>query len=113
MNNTPSVHMTEAEGYYPEVEGGHWSPPHCVARDRVAVIIPFRDRQSHLPVLLKYLHLHQQKQLLEYTVFVVEQVCTTLISPIPLSRSGPLFGSRSISKPILQDQKVVPVMELG
>ncbi len=74
VNNTPGVSFSEAEFYYPDVEGGHWSPPHCVARDRVAVIIPFRDRESHLPVLLKYLHRHLQKQLIEYSVFVIEQV---------------------------------------
>lgn len=54
--------------------GGIWHPPDCVARQRVAVIIPYRDRAEHLAVLLIVLHTMLQRQLLHYTVFVVEQV---------------------------------------
>jgi len=54
--------------------GGSWAPASCVARHRVAVIIPFRDRQPHLRALLAILHPMLQRQLLHYTVFVVEQV---------------------------------------
>ena len=58
-----------------EVEpGGYWKPKDCYARDRVAIIIPFRDRQSHLNILLKYLHPFLQRQQIEYRIFVVEQV---------------------------------------
>jgi len=54
--------------------GGSWSPQSCTARHRVALIIPFRDRQLHLRTLLSVLHPMLQRQLLHYTVFVVEQV---------------------------------------
>jgi len=54
--------------------GGSWSPQSCIARHRVAVIIPFRDRQWHLRILLAILHPMLQRQMLHYTVFVVEQV---------------------------------------
>jgi len=54
--------------------GGSWNPQSCVARQRVAVIIPFRDRQLHLCTLLAVLHPMLQRQMLHYTVFVVEQV---------------------------------------
>ena len=54
--------------------GGHWQPSDCYARHRVAIIIPFRDRASHLSALLSYLHPLLQRQLLEYRIFVVEQV---------------------------------------
>jgi len=53
--------------------GGSWTPQSCVPRHRVAVIIPFRDRQSHLRTLLTVLHPMLQRQLLQYTIFVVEQ----------------------------------------
>ena len=62
--------------------GGSWAPPRerCVARQRVAVIVPFRDRHSHLVMLLGVLHPILQRQLLNYTVFVVEQVlCVVLM----------------------------------
>ena len=54
--------------------GGTFSPQHCAARQRVAVVIPFRDRHTHLSTLLPVLHGLMQRQQLHYTVFVVEQV---------------------------------------
>jgi len=54
--------------------GGSWTPQSCLARQRVAVIIPFRDRQLHLRILLTVLHPMLQRQMLHYTIFVVEQV---------------------------------------
>jgi len=54
--------------------GGSWTPESCVARQRVAIIIPFRDRQLHLRTLLTILHPMLQRQMLHYTIFVVEQV---------------------------------------
>lgn len=53
--------------------GGSWTPLSCTARQRVAVIIPFRDRQLHLRTLLALLHPMLQRQMLQYTIFVVEQ----------------------------------------
>jgi len=58
--------------------GGSWSPASCIARQRVAVIIPFRDRQQHLRTLLAVLHPMLQRQMLQYTVFVIEQVRAAL-----------------------------------
>ncbi len=69
--------FTQAEIIHnnPEVQaGGNWRPEHCMARHKVAVIIPYRDREEHLTILLYYLHPMLQKQQLDYTVFVVEQV---------------------------------------
>ena len=61
--------------------GGSWFPQTCVARHRVAIIIPFRDRQQHLRSLLGILHPMLQRQKLQYTIFVVEQVrCLSLQS---------------------------------
>ena len=54
--------------------GGHWKPSGCYSRDRIAIVIPFRDRQTHLNILLKYLHPLLQRQQIEYRIFVVEQV---------------------------------------
>ena len=58
--------------------GGEWKPAVCEARDQVAVIIPYRARPQHLPVLLKYLHPLLQRQLIHYRIFVVEQVTSHL-----------------------------------
>jgi hypothetical protein len=71
---------TEADlPHYDVSPGGHWSPHHCIARQRLAVIIPFRDREAHLPVLLQVLHPMLQRQQIDYTIFVVEQVSRTKV----------------------------------
>jgi beta-1,4-galactosyltransferase 1 len=54
--------------------GGLWKPTSCVARQRLAVIILYRDRENHPNVLLNVLHLVLQRQLLDYAIFVMEQV---------------------------------------
>lgn len=54
--------------------GGEYKPPHCESRHLVAIVIPFRDRASHLLTLLHHLHPILQRQLLHYKIFVVEQV---------------------------------------
>lgn len=70
----------------PDVErGGHFRPAHCAARSRVAVVVPYRDRKEHLPVLLKYLHPLLQRQQLEYRIFVVEQVSPVILVQIPVN----------------------------
>ena len=56
--------------------GGRWSPAECQARTRVAIIVPCRDREGHLKVFLAHMHPILQRQLLDYQIFVVEQVYT-------------------------------------
>ena len=51
--------------------GGNFKPLTCVARHKIAIVIPYRDREEHLAVLLAHIHPMLQKQQLDYTVFVV------------------------------------------
>ncbi|VDM84165.1 unnamed protein product [Strongylus vulgaris] len=53
--------------------GGHYIPKNCSAAHRVAVIIPYRDRQSHLKILLNNMHPFLTEQELDYSIIVVEQ----------------------------------------
>lgn len=53
--------------------GGWHRPAECVARDRVAIVVPYRERADHLPVFLANLHPLLQKQQIDYGLFVVEQ----------------------------------------
>lgn len=53
--------------------GGWYRPIECNAKDRVAIIIPFRDREQHLPILLKNLHPMLMRQQVNYGIFVVEE----------------------------------------
>ncbi|XP_032873825.1 beta-1,4-galactosyltransferase 1-like [Amblyraja radiata] len=54
-------------------EGGRYTPSECTALQKVAVIIPFRDRDEHLKYWLYYLHPLLQRQQLDYGVYVINQ----------------------------------------
>ncbi|XP_022090209.1 beta-1,4-galactosyltransferase 6-like isoform X2 [Acanthaster planci] len=53
--------------------GGHWKPRHCVPRWKVAVVVPFRDRFTQLPIFLRHLVPFLKKQLLEFGIYIIEQ----------------------------------------
>jgi hypothetical protein len=53
--------------------GGQWKPKHCRSRKKVAVVIPYRDRYSHLIRLLNFLFPILQRQLLDFRFIVTEQ----------------------------------------
>ncbi|XP_028325838.1 beta-1,4-galactosyltransferase 3-like isoform X1 [Gouania willdenowi] len=55
------------------VRGGRYRPPDCEARHRTAIIIPYRDREHHLKVLLYFLHPFLQRQQLNYGFYVIHQ----------------------------------------
>lgn len=55
--------------------GGRWTPITCRPWQKVAIIIPYRDRYSHLLLLLDRLHSLLHKQRIYYHIFVIEQVC--------------------------------------
>ncbi|XP_050739080.1 beta-1,4-N-acetylgalactosaminyltransferase bre-4-like [Eriocheir sinensis] len=70
--NPPS--LEEQERTHPELtKGGHYWPRNCTALHKVAIIIPYRDRRSHLAALVHHLHPFLQRQLIEYNIYVVEQ----------------------------------------
>lgn len=54
--------------------GGRWFPKHCASWQRVAVIVPYRNREKHLNIFLQNMHPFLQAQQLDYGIFVIEQV---------------------------------------
>jgi len=54
--------------------GGRYTPGNCVALEKVAIIIPFRNREEHLTFWLHYLHPILQRQQLDYGIYVINQV---------------------------------------
>ncbi len=54
--------------------GGHWFPLNCTAQYRVAIIIPYRNRDMQLRVFLNFMHPFLQKQQLDYQIFLIEPV---------------------------------------
>ncbi|XP_064629551.1 beta-1,4-N-acetylgalactosaminyltransferase bre-4-like isoform X2 [Lineus longissimus] len=53
--------------------GGLYKPPDCRSRHKVAIVIPYRNREKHLKIFLNNMHPFLQKQQLEYGIYVVEQ----------------------------------------
>ena len=52
-----TLNLTELKKELPFIyNGGWWKPEHCIPRHRVAVIVPFRDRDQHLYIFLRHLH---------------------------------------------------------
>ena len=54
--------------------GGRYKPSECIARNRVAIVIPYRNREIHLKIFLNNIHTFLQRQQLDYSIFVVEMV---------------------------------------
>ncbi|KAK6038877.1 N-acetyllactosaminide 3-alpha-galactosyltransferase, partial [Cooperia oncophora] len=69
------IPLEQLEEMYNYLEpGGHNIPDDCRAANRIAVIVPYRDRQSHLRILLNNMHRFLTKQKLDYSIIVVEQI---------------------------------------
>lgn len=54
--------------------GGRYKPRNCLSRNRVAIIVPYRDRETHLKILMQNLHPFLQRQQLDYRIYVIEMV---------------------------------------
>ncbi|GLD54877.1 beta-1,4-galactosyltransferase 1-like protein [Lates japonicus] len=55
------------------LDGGQYKPPDCIAKQKVAIIIPFRNRHEHLKYWMYYLHPILMRQQLDYGVYVINQ----------------------------------------
>lgn len=74
----------------PQVHRGRHHPEECKALQRVAILIPHRNREKHLMYLLEHLHPFLQRQQLDYGVYVIHQVSVwSALPPHP-----PLSGVR-------------------
>ncbi|XP_078292867.1 beta-1,4-galactosyltransferase 1 isoform X3 [Panthera onca] len=68
------VDLKLVEKQNPEVKvGGRYTPKNCISPHKVAIIIPFRNRQEHLKYWLYYLHPVLQRQQLDYGIYVINQ----------------------------------------
>ncbi|XP_030590584.1 beta-1,4-galactosyltransferase 3 isoform X2 [Archocentrus centrarchus] len=53
--------------------GGRYRPPDCEPRHHTAIVVPYRNRQSHLRALLYHLHPFLQRQQIHYSIYIVQQ----------------------------------------
>lgn len=53
--------------------GGRYVPEDCLPIARIAIIIPYRDREKHLKILLHNIIPKLKRQKLDFTIYVIEQ----------------------------------------
>lgn len=70
--DVPSMESME-ETYQFLDYGGRFKPKECMARHRVAIIVPYRDREEHLRTFLNHMHSFLPRQQIDYGIFIVEQ----------------------------------------
>ena len=55
-------------------KGGLSTPVECKSRNRVALIVPFRNREPNLKIFLNNLHRLLVKQQLDYGIYLIEPI---------------------------------------
>ncbi|XP_061183354.1 beta-1,4-galactosyltransferase 4-like [Saccostrea echinata] len=85
-----NVNCTSVSSFAGKIEifGGHWKPTKCLPKRHVSIIIPFRDRDEHLCILLKNLIPILIDQETEFRIFVVEQTGNTTFNKGRLMNAG-------------------------
>ncbi|XP_063415976.1 beta-1,4-galactosyltransferase 6-like [Mytilus trossulus] len=71
--NKQVLNMTTFNSIYSFMKDGHYRPQNCTAVQKVAIVVPYRDRQKQLQVFLNNVipRIHQQQ--LEFVIYVIEQ----------------------------------------
>ncbi|KAB0348396.1 hypothetical protein FD754_013253 [Muntiacus muntjak] len=83
------VDLKLVEQQNPKVKlGGRYSPTDCISPHKVAIIIPFRNRQEHLKYWLYYLHPILQRQQLDYGIYVINQAGESMFNRAKLLNVG-------------------------
>ncbi|XP_064606620.1 beta-1,4-N-acetylgalactosaminyltransferase bre-4-like [Liolophura sinensis] len=89
INKTLNVTMEDVININRDVKkGGLWRPSHCRSPRRVGIVIPFRNREQHLRILLYHLLPLLKRQLLDFQIFVVEQIGNTTFNKGKLMNAG-------------------------
>lgn len=69
-------------------DGGRVRPENCTAAEKVAIVIPFRNRYTQLYTLLNNLIPFLQRQLIDARFFVIEQAMATTFNRAALFNIG-------------------------
>ncbi|XP_053421484.1 beta-1,4-galactosyltransferase 4 isoform X2 [Nycticebus coucang] len=69
----PDLTWEEVQAENPKVHRGRYHPKECEALQRVAILIPHRNREKHLMYLLEHLHPFLQRQQLDYGIYIIHQ----------------------------------------
>ncbi|XP_060052594.1 beta-1,4-galactosyltransferase 1-like [Erinaceus europaeus] len=89
IDSNPRVNLKQVETQNPQVAlGGRYRPRNCTCPQKVAIVIPFRNREAHLSYWLHCLHPVLQRQQLDYGVYVITQAGEQLFNRAKLLNVG-------------------------
>lgn len=86
--NATTSELFSSDSNYIRTGSGRWRPAECRPRHRVAIIIPYKNREDNLNYLLTHMHPFLQRQELEYQIFIVEQANDELFNKGILMNAG-------------------------
>ncbi|XP_062617600.1 beta-1,4-galactosyltransferase 1-like [Saccostrea cucullata] len=67
------IHLEDTLQKYRYVKcGGQFRLANCEARQKVALLVPFRDRQEHLTIFINHMHPFLMRQQLEYKIYIID-----------------------------------------
>ena len=66
--------MAELEELYSFMDNGFYKPFECIPRQKVAIIVPYRDREMGLLTFLNNVIPRVSRQNLEFGIYLIEQV---------------------------------------
>ena len=91
-------------------QGGWWSPEDCLPVQSTLIVIPFRDREDQLPILLRHLHPMLKRQQLHYRIIIVEQTGKGKFNRAKLANIGFVEGLKMFPYQcfIIHDVDLVP-----
>uniref|UniRef100_A0A0N4ZGW0 Beta-1,4-N-acetylgalactosaminyltransferase n=1 Tax=Parastrongyloides trichosuri TaxID=131310 RepID=A0A0N4ZGW0_PARTI len=73
--NLSSPSIETIESLYSNIEpGGHHYPKFCKTKHKVAIVVPYKNRENHLRIFLHNIHNILQRQYIDYIIFLVEPI---------------------------------------
>lgn len=88
FKTAPSMEDLEKQ-YKKRLEpGGRFWPKECRSRHKVAIVIPYRDREEHLRIFLHNIHPILGRQQLDYGIYIVEEAGDTKFNRAMLMNIG-------------------------
>lgn len=69
-------------------QGGHFIPQNCQPKFKIAIAVPFRNREEHLSYFLWYMHPILQRQDIEYKIYIINQLGETPFNRAQLLNIG-------------------------
>jgi hypothetical protein len=70
-----SIQDIEIELEYLKIKsGGEYKPWSCIPRHKVAIVVPYRNREKNLLYFLRHMHMFLIKQNIHYCIYIVEPI---------------------------------------